>query len=106
MRKRLLVVLLLAAILPTFTFAQSAAQPGFTPNPSAKPADAYKATLDRLQSITDIPLAEWRSHLADLPHGEDVALDDQQWTTSKVDQEWKDGSRWLRRTIEIPAAVN
>jgi len=106
MRNRLLVVLLVAALFPTLLLAQSAAQPGFTPNPSAKPADAYKATLDRLQAITDIPLAEWHSHVADLPHGEDTALDDASWATTKLNQEWKDGGMWLRRTIEIPATVN
>lgn len=106
MRNRLLVVLLVAALVPTFITAQSAAQPGFTANPSAKPVDAYKATLDRLQSITDVPLNEWRAHDADLPHGEDFAVDDAQWKTTKLNEEWKSGGQWLRRTIEIPSNIN
>src|SRR6185369_13501406 len=106
MRNRLLEALLFTALVSTFSFAQSAAQPGFTPNPSAKPADAYKDTLDKLQSITDVPLNDWRSHEADLPHGEDVAIDDAQWKTAKLNDEWKSGGQWLRRTIEVPAEIN
>ncbi len=106
MRNRLLVVLLVATFVPTLLIAQSAAQPGFTPNPSAKPADAYKATLDRLQAITDVPLDEWRSHEADLPHGEEVVIDDAQWKTTKLNEEWKSGGQWLRRTIEVPKQIN
>src|SRR6266702_890648 len=106
MRNRLLVVLLLAVFVSTLSFAQSAAQPGFTPNPSAKPAEAYKATLDRLQSITDVPLNDWRSHEADLPHAEDVTIDEAQWKTTKLNDEWKSGGQWLRRTIEVPADIN
>src|SRR5512140_3601733 len=105
MRNRLLVVLLFTSLVTPILFAQSAAQPGFTPNPSAKPADAYKATLDRLQSITDIPLNDWRSHDADLPHGEDVTIDEAQWKSTKLNDEWKSGGQWIRRTIEIPAEI-
>jgi alpha-mannosidase len=106
MRNRLLVVLFFLVLVPTFIVAQSAAQPGFTPNASAKPVDAYKATLDHLQSITDVPLNDWRTHEADLPHGEDLAIDDAQWKPAKLNEEWKSGGQWLRRTIEIPAEIN
>ena len=104
MKTRLAVVLFLLAF-SSVLLAQSAAQPGFTPNPSAKPVDVYKDTLDRLQSITDIPLPEWRQHVADLPHGEEVSLDDGSWTTVKVNTMFKAG-QWIRRTIEIPQSLN
>jgi len=32
--------------------------------------DPYKPVLDRLQSITVIPLGTWQAHAADLAHGE------------------------------------
>jgi alpha-mannosidase len=78
-----------------FAFAQS---------PSALP-DAYKPVLDRLQSITVIPLPTWQTHAADLPHGEDPALGTSDWQPVKLKEDWK-GSRWLRLTYEIPAQLN
>ena len=88
---RLLVVLLFA----TCSFAQTAST---VPGP-------YKPVLDRLQSITVIPLPEWQGHAADLAHGEDPALSTSDWTEVKLKQDWQD-SRWLRRSLEVPAQLN
>ena len=69
------------------------------------PADPYKPVLDRLQSISVIPLPSWQTHAADLPHGEDPALSTAEWQSVKLKQDWQ-GSRWLRLAFEVPAQLN
>jgi alpha-mannosidase len=73
-------------------------------SPSAPP-DPYKPVLDRLQSITSIPLPTWQAHAADLPHEEHPALSTSDWLQVKLKEDWK-GSRWLRLTFEVPAQLN
>jgi len=71
----------------------------------AKEPDPHKAILERLDSLSVLPLAEWRSH-GDLPHPEDTSINDGDWQTVKVREPWKTGSRVLRRWVEIPEKVN
>jgi alpha-mannosidase len=61
--------------------------------------------LDRLQSLTTMELPEWRFH-ADVPHPEDPNLNDAEWQTVRVHEEWTTGARVLRRWIEIPEKIN
>jgi alpha-mannosidase len=61
--------------------------------------------LDRLESLTTLPLSEWRFH-ADVPHPEDSSLNDSGWEAVKVGDKWSTGSRVLRRWIEIPEKIN
>jgi alpha-mannosidase len=72
---------------------------------SNQPPDSYKPTLDRLESLTTLPLPDWRYH-ADIPHPEDPAVNDADWQQVKTREEWKTGSRVLRRWIEIPDKMN
>jgi alpha-mannosidase len=67
--------------------------------------DPYKPTLDRLESLTTLPLPDWRVHI-DVPHPEDPSLDDTAWATVRVADKWPTGSRVLRRWIEIPEKIN
>ena len=92
LRFLLSVVILLAAVL---SGAQS----------NQPPASPYKPVLDRLQSITTIPLPVWQVHEANLPHGEDSALDISAWQQIKVHEDWE-GSRWLARRFEVPAQLD
>jgi alpha-mannosidase len=85
-----------------FLFASPA---GFAQSLVAPPPDPYKPALDRLQSVTTIPLPSWRIHAADLPHGEDPALGIAEWPQVKVNEDWE-GSRWLAQTFEIPALLD
>ena len=88
--------LLVVCILATAaTFAQS---------PSVPP-DPYKPVLDRLQSISSIPLATWQAHAADLPHGEEPALNSSDWQQVKLKEDWK-GPRWLRQRFEVPGQLH
>jgi hypothetical protein len=73
--------------------------------PSQSMADPYQPSLDRLQSLTTLPLSGWRFH-ADVPHPEDSSSDDSGWETIRVGDKWSTGPRVLRRWIEIPEKIN
>ena len=45
-----------------------------------RPPERYQAALTRLAAMTAVNVTAWRAHAADIPHGEDPALDDSQWT--------------------------
>ncbi|MGA8152017.1 MAG: alpha-mannosidase [Terriglobales bacterium] len=66
--------------------------------------DPYKPVLDHLESLATISLPGWRLHV-DVPHPEDVALDDSSWEVVQEDGKWM-GPRVLRRWIEIPEKIN
>jgi alpha-mannosidase len=81
-----------------------------------KPADEYKTTLDRLDSVTHQGETEWRFH-ADIPHPEDPALSDSDWGTFTVknvsgpggqhaDEEHWTGTRVFRRWVQIPDKIH
>jgi len=74
-------------------------------SPSNTPADPYKPTLDRLQSLVTADLPDWRFHV-DLPHPEDPTLNDAGWQAVKTHEEWETGPRVLRRWVEVPETIN
>jgi alpha-mannosidase len=96
--KRWIVCALLALVAASLVSAQQ-------PFPNQKTTDPYRPTLDRLESLTTLPLSEWRFH-TDVPHPEDSSLDDSGWGTARVGDKWSIGSRVLRRWIEIPEKIN
>src|SRR5499427_10128366 len=79
-------------------------------------ADPYKATLDRLNSLTRQPEPEWRFH-SDLPHPEDPGLNDSEWGAFTVknvsgpggqhanEEQWR-GTRVFRRWVQVPEKIN
>jgi hypothetical protein len=81
-----------------------------------KPADPYKATLDRLDSLTRQGETEWRFH-ADIPHPEDPTINDADWGTWTVknvsgpggqnanEEHWT-GTRVFRRWVQIPEKIH
>ena len=70
-----------------------------------QPPDPQSAILDRLASLSVLPLPEWRYH-SDLPHPEDPSLNDSDWQKVNVGEAWETGARVLRRWIAIPEKVN
>jgi alpha-mannosidase len=68
-------------------------------------ADPYEPTLDRLASLTVLPLPEWRWH-EDVPHPEDPSLDDAKWELTKLGTKWSTGTRVFRHWVEIPEKIN
>src|ERR1022692_2448748 len=78
-----------------------------TAQPRTQRPEPYAATLSRLEAMTTLPLAQWRSHGA-MPHGEDPSLDDSTWTSVSLSA-GRGGGRgagasdaWYRTTLEIP----
>lgn len=61
------------ALLPLLTVLMWLA-----PSFSQTTSDPYKATLDKLQSLTIQGESEWRYH-ADIPHPEDPGVSDSDW---------------------------
>src|SRR5579872_7447544 len=92
--KRWMVCALLAVAVTSVSAQQA-------PNTS----DPYEQILDRLHSLTTVPLPDWRFH-ADVPHPEDPSFDDSRWEALRVGDKWSTGSRVLRRWIEIPEKIN
>ena len=72
---------------------------------SADAADTYKPVLERLESLTVVPVEEWLFH-ADLPHPEDSLLNDSSWEGVKLKEKWSTGSRALRKRIELPEKLH
>ncbi|HWJ46216.1 MAG TPA: hypothetical protein VNS62_01100, partial [Candidatus Udaeobacter sp.] len=78
--------------------------------------DPYKATLDRLNSLTHQTESEWRFH-DDIPHPEDPSLNDSDWGVWTVknasgpggrhanEEHWA-GTRVFRRAIQVPEKIN
>src|SRR4051812_15321363 len=78
--------------------------------------DPYKATLDRLEALTQQGETEWRFH-ADIPHPEDATLNDSDWGTWTVknvsgpggqnanEEHWT-GTRVFRRWVQIPEKIH
>ena len=90
-RSVLVVTLVMAAVLTAC--AQENTQPAETPDP-------YQPILDRLESLTTLPLDNWRSH-SDIAHPEDRSLNDSTWEKAAIGSSWR-GVRVLRTTAAIP----
>jgi alpha-mannosidase len=73
-------------------------------NPPNQPPDPYKPVLDRLQTITVMPVQDWKHH-ADVAHPEDVKLSDVDWPVLPFNKIYNDGPQVVRQTIEIPETL-
>jgi alpha-mannosidase len=62
-------------------------------------------TVEKLGTLDHLPLAGWRYHKGDVPHGEATALDDSQWETASARTEVGNDAVWFRRTIEVPKTL-
>jgi len=93
---------ILCALLALAAAMSASAQ---QPSSNDKKTDPYRPTLDRLQSLTNLPLSDCRFH-TDVPHPEDSSVDDSSWEKLRVGDRWSTGSRVLRCSIEIPEKIN
>ncbi|HEV2489809.1 MAG TPA: hypothetical protein VGT03_08370, partial [Candidatus Acidoferrales bacterium] len=66
----------------------------------------WKAIIAQLDSITVIPLPDWKIHPADGGRWEAPDADDSSWPSYTAKTEWTTGSMWLRRWIELPERLN
>ena len=95
---RILFSLLAAFVVASHLAAQT--QP-------AKPANpAVDAVTSQLRTLTRLAVDEWRYHPGDLPHGEDVGLDDSNWAAVKSKSWAPEDAVWYRRWIVVPPALN
>ena len=72
--------------------------------PPANPT--IDAVTSQLRALTQLPADDWRYHAGDLPHGEDVGLDDNGWTVVKNGSQAPEGAVWYRRRIAVPPTLN
>ncbi|MGO9084788.1 MAG: alpha-mannosidase [Candidatus Sulfotelmatobacter sp.] len=103
--KRSVLFLLFAILLSAFAFSQTSNAP-----------DAFKSAVEKLQSLTHQDELAWRFH-EDIPHPEDPALNDSDWSALTVknisegggghanEEHWT-GTRVFRRWIQIPEKIN
>jgi alpha-mannosidase len=71
---------------------------------SSSPAVA--AATSQIQALTNLPANEWRFHPGDIPHGEDVSLDDSSWSTVKPHSKAPQEAAWYRQWIVVPPTLN
>ncbi|HUE52859.1 MAG TPA: hypothetical protein VMO80_10990, partial [Terriglobales bacterium] len=67
---------------------------------------AIDAVISQLRALTHLTADEWRYHAGDLPHGEDVGLDDSTWMVVKNKSQAPEDAVWYRRWIVIPPNLN
>jgi alpha-mannosidase len=102
MRFRVQFPVLMSFLLGAVVVAQS-----FTPVREQKNlSPAALAKLHVLETLKELPAAEWRFHAGDLPHGESVSLDDTSWPTVGPKTKAPKDAVWYRRVIEVPKTLN
>jgi alpha-mannosidase len=62
-------------------------------------------TLQRLDSLQNLPSGPWRFHAGDVAHGESPALDDSSWESVEPKSTASKDAVWYRQTIEIPKTL-
>ena len=76
-----------------------------------KPKDGFlssqdQKTIEQLGSLNRLPDGAWKYHVGDIPHGEDVDLDDNTWQSVKAHSQASEQAVWYRRWIEVPQDLN
>ncbi len=79
--------------------------PGTLKRATAPPTRAEEA-LESLKSFTRLPADAWKFHAGDVPHGENVSLDDSSWQTVRGGSEAPNDAVWYRREIEVPKTLH
>ncbi len=69
------------------------------------PPDA-QIVVNRLGSFRELPDGAWRMHPGDLPHAEDVDLDDSAWLEIANNTKAPNEAVWFRQTYVVPEALN
>jgi alpha-mannosidase len=72
---------------------------------TAQADPAVDAVTSQLRALTHLTTDEWRFHAGDLPHGEDVGLDDSTWIVVKNKSQAPKDAVWYRRWIVVPPTL-
>jgi alpha-mannosidase len=99
----LLVLLCLLLAAPGAAAAQQ--DDPFVKATALLPADAQNI-VNRLGSLRELEDGTWKTHTGDLPHGEDVNLDDSNWDTIAVKTKAPNAAVWFRETYQVPDSLN
>ena len=97
MTKSVFLKLLSPAIFALLLLLQTAAAQAPTPSPRQQ-------TFERLQSVTQLAIPEWRFDEGDPLYAESTSFDDSGWKTYKIGEEWTSGPAWFRGRVRIPEA--
>ena len=96
-----LAVVMLAAISPPLT-AQS--QEADKVLKALSPAT--KSVIKNLSQLDRLPAPQWRTHVADMPHGEALELDDSGWQRANMPAQVSRDAIWYRAWVEVPRDVH
>jgi alpha-mannosidase len=105
LRSSLRLVVLCLGIL--IVAAASSAQPptDYKKATAMLPPDA-QTVVNRLGSFRELPDGVWKTHSGDLPHGEDVDLDDSSWQSVASNAKAPNEAVWFRQTYQVPETLN
>jgi alpha-mannosidase len=65
-----------------------------------------RLVLSQLSELSAIPAGGWRMHEGNIPHGENVDLDDSSWQPAGMTSGTPESAVWFRKWIEIPKVLN
>jgi alpha-mannosidase len=100
---RLTVICLGILIVATASSAQPAVN--FKKATAMLPADA-QTVVNRLGSLREFPDGAWKMHAGDLPHGENIDLDDNSWQIVAYNSKAPNEAVWFRQTYQVPETLN
>jgi alpha-mannosidase len=62
--------------------------------------------IKSLSQLDRLPGPQWRTHVADMPHGEALELDDSNWQTASLPTRGQQEAEWYRAWVEVPKDVH
>ena len=68
------------------------------------PANAQQV-LERLSGLNELPSGQWRVHAGDIPHGENIDLDDSSWPIAPPRSHAPKEAVWYRQWITVPMSL-
>src|ERR1700734_2357532 len=89
---------LILGIHPASSYAQRR-------QPATWLSESETAVLAQLSSLEQLSAGEWRVHDGDIPHAEDVELDDSTWKAAEAGDP-PANAVWFRRWGEVPKMLN
>ena len=95
MAKPVFLKLFSSAVFALFLLLQTAAAQQQT-------APVRQQAFDRLQSITQLAIPEWRFNEGDPLYAESTTFDDSTWKNYKIGEEWTSGPAWFRGRVRLP----
>ena len=71
-----------------------------------KLAPATQSVVKSLSQLDRLPAPQWRTHIADMAHGEALELDDSTWEMAHMPGQMSREAMWYRAWIEVPKDVH